>query len=234
MVQLKKEVKKIKRKKSKRQVGTEAFLAAHFLTQPKIMKQLTKELAQKLMEVKGEARGMTLKTDWQFILLKEGKEGLKKLEDRMAELGVPIKYKEIKSMDFYPIGLDVISMLAIKELFHFDEKDFEEMGGSAIKFSLILKIFMKYFVPLRSIANQVPKMWREHYTIGDLEMPEFSEGEKYIILRLKNFRVHPIYCISTKGYFSKIAEMLVKSSVDCEETKCVFRGDEYHEFLLKW
>ncbi|GAI52915.1 unnamed protein product, partial [marine sediment metagenome] len=31
-----------------------------------------------------------------------------------------------------------------------------------------------------------------------------------------------------------IIQMIVGSKVTSEETKCVHRGDEYHEFLLKW
>ena len=65
-------------------------------------------------------------------------------------------------------------------------------------------------------------------------MPEFDEKEKYAILRLSNFEVHPIYCTVFKGYFSKVAEMIVNLPVKCEETKCAFLGDDCHEFLLKW
>ena len=35
-------------------------------------KQLTKELAQKLMEMKGEVRGVSIKADWGALLKKEG------------------------------------------------------------------------------------------------------------------------------------------------------------------
>ena len=196
--------------------------------------KLTKELAQKLTEIKGEARGMTIKVDWEFVFRKEGKKGLKKLEDKMAELGYPIKYKEIEPMDFYPIGIDAISMLVIKELFNYDDKELEEMGSSVVKFSLFLKIFMRYFGSLRLIARQIPEMWRKHYSIGDLTMPEFSEEKRYVVLRLENFHVHPIYCNTLKGYFIKVTEMVMKATVTCEENKCTFKGDKYHEFLLKW
>lgn len=196
--------------------------------------ELTREKAQKLMEIKGEARGITLKVDWDFVYLKEGKEGIKKLEAKMTELGCPMKYKQIKSMDFYPIGFDAVSMLSIKEIFNYDDKTLEKMGASVIKFSLLMKVFMKYFVSLRLIAEQMPNTWRRHYTIGSLEMPDFSKEKSYAILKLRDFSVHPIYCIVLSSCFAKIAEMVTKSSVAWEETKCSFRGDEYHEFLLKW
>jgi len=195
---------------------------------------LTKEEAEKLIKIKGEVRGLGLRVDWDFVLREKGKEGLKKVEDKLAESGFPLKYKEIKPMDFYPVGFDVISLLAIKEIFNFNEKDMERMGRLVIKFSLFIKIFMKYFASLELVTKQVPRMWREHYTVGDLETPEFSKEKKYMVLRMKNFRIHPIYCNIHKGYFSKVAEMIVKAPVTCQETKCMFKGNLYHEFLITW
>jgi hypothetical protein len=195
---------------------------------------LTKEKVKKLMEIKGEIRGNGLKEDADFILESKGEKGLEELEARMVELGCPVKYREILPMNFYPIALDVISLIVIKEMLNLNDKEVEKMGASAVKFSLFMKVIMKYFVSLKSFANQVSNMWRRYYTTGNLEMPEFSEESKYMVLRLKNFKIHPIYCNIQRGYFSKIAEMLVKSSVTAKETKCVFRGDEYTEFLLTW
>lgn len=195
---------------------------------------LTKKEAENLMKIKGEVRGMTFKVDYEFILEEKGEEGLKKVEDRMAVLGYPLKYQEIKTMDFYPIGLSAIFLIVIKEVFNFNEQDLERWGRSVVKFSLIMKIFMKYFVSLELIAKQIPTIFRKHYTIGELKMPEYSEEKKYVILKLRNFQLTPIHCSIYKGYFAKTAEMVVKTPVTCKERKCMFRGDEYHEFLLTW
>jgi len=195
---------------------------------------LTKQELEKLMKIKGEARGMAFKVDYEFVIEKKGKEGLKKVEDRMAELGYPFNYKKIIPMDFYPIGLSAILLLVIKEIFNFNEKNLEEWGRSVVKFSLIMKIFMRYFASLELVAKQIPKIWREHYTIGDLEMPEFDEKKRYVILKLNNFHISPVYCGIYKGYFAKTAEMVVRAPITCKETKCMFKGDPYHEFLLTW
>jgi len=195
---------------------------------------LTKEEAENLMKIEGEARGVALKDDLDFVLEKKGEEGLKKVEIKVAELGFPLKYKEIKPMDFYPMGLANLFLLVIREVFNFDEKDLEEWGASIVKFSIFTKIFMKYFGSLKLIAEQVPKIWKKHYTIGDLEMPEFSKEKRYVVLKIRNFKVHPIHCSILKGMFSKITEMVVKSPVACKETKCMFQGDEHHELLLTW
>lgn len=196
--------------------------------------KLTKELAKKIMATKGEARGITIKSDWEVILKEKGQAALKKLEAKMAELGYPLKYREIKTMDFYPIGLDAISTLAIKEVFGLTDKEAEEIGAKAVKFSLFLKIIMKYFFSPRLLVKEAPKMWRKHYTVGDLAVSKFNQKERYAVITLKNLAIHPSFCTALKGYFARIVQMTVGMPAACQETKCVFRGDSYHQFLIKW
>ena len=57
---------------------------------------LNKETASKLMAMKGEVRGIALKSHQEFIMNEKGEAGLKALEDEMASLGYPIKYKDIE------------------------------------------------------------------------------------------------------------------------------------------
>lgn len=195
---------------------------------------LTKEKVKKLMKLKGSVRGMALKVDLDFVREKKGENGLRKVEARMKELGHPLEYDKILPMQFYPMGLSVISLLVIEEVFNFSEKELKEWGESVVKFSILMKILMKYFGSLNLVAKQIPGVWRRHYTIGDLEMPDFSEESKYVILRLKNFKIDPIYCSIYLGYFSKTASMVLKNKINVKETKCMFKGDPYHEFLLTW
>lgn len=196
---------------------------------------LTKKEAKKLVEeVKGEARGISLKDDLDFVFETKKEEGLKRVEERMAELGYPINYKEIKAMEFYPMGVANLLLLVIKETFNFNKEDLEKWGASIVKFSLFTKVFLKYFGSLGRVAIEAPKNWARHYTVGKLTMPEYSRKEKYTILRLHDFKVHPIHCAILKGYFRKISEMVVKSPAKCEETKCSFKGDDYHEFFVTW
>jgi len=195
---------------------------------------LTKEIVQKLMEIQGEARGTSLKSDGEFILKEEGQKGLARLEKRLNDFGFSIRYKEIRPMDFYPVGLRGIELLAIKELFGFDKEKFRQMGAFQTKISLIVKLFMKFFVSLEMLAKQGPKIWRKYYTTGDFEVIEIDSKKKKVILRLKNFVLHPLHCTLLEGYFGNMIKMVVNVPVDCKETKCPFKGDEYHEFLLRW
>ena len=197
---------------------------------------LTKETVKKLMEIKGEARGETFRTDMEFVLKEKGKKGLEKVEQEFKELGYPFKYKEVKAMGFYPVGMRAISWLAIKKALNFDDEKIKEMGIFATKVSFIIKLFIKYFFSAEKVFyEESPKMWQKHWTIGELEPVEFNQKEKYGIIRLKNFNIHPIFCCYFQGHLSGVLQMLVKTTkITCEETKCSFRGDKYHEFSLKW
>ena len=195
---------------------------------------ITKEIAQELMSIKGETRGMAIKDDFEYVLLKKGKEGLEKLENEMKNLGYPIKYKDIKVMNFYPSGLEPIVMIATNKVFDFTKEDFRELGKFSARLPLIIRLFMKYFGSLDMIVKNIQKMWRTYYTKGNLKVVDFNKDKRYVIVRLEDFALHPFYCIGLEGYFSTIVSMVIKGSATCQETKCVHRGDDYHEFLVKW
>lgn len=199
-------------------------------------KELTKELAKKLMEIKGEVKGVVFKTDAEYILKEKGEEGLRKVEEEIKKLGYVIDYQKVKAMDFYPVGLRAISLLAIKKVFNFDDEKIKEMGLFATKTSLMVKILMKFFLSIQRVfLVEAPRLWKKHWTQGELIPVELNEEKKYSIIKVRGFSLHPIHCKYLEGYFSGILKMLVKSSeITCQETKCTFKGDKEHEFLIKW
>ncbi len=197
-------------------------------------KIITKELIEKLMKTEGETRAISIKGDLEFILYKKGEEGLRKLEDELEKFGHPIKYKKLEDMSFYPVGLEALVFLAAEKLFNFSKEDFVEMGEFNAKVSLIVRLFMKYFVSMDSMAKESPKFWRKYYTNGDLSIVELDKEKKYAIARIENFALSPSHCCTLKGYFLSVVKMILGHPISCEETKCTFRGDEYHEFKLTW
>ena len=87
--------------------------------------KLSEEKVKEWLAIEGEVRGMAIKSHAEFILKEKGKEGLKRLEKRINELGYPFKSKQIGSMGFYPIGLEVLVLLVVKELFGFKSERYE-------------------------------------------------------------------------------------------------------------
>jgi len=194
---------------------------------------ISKKELNELMKTKGKTIGVAIREHKEFILKEKGAEGLKKLEDTIVGLGYP-EYGKIKAMSFYPVGFYALTLIVAKRLFNFDDKKFEEMGRFNAKLSIIFRFFMRFLVSLDRAAKGVSTMWRRYYTVGSLRTMEYDEQKRYAILRLENFNLHPLHCQVSKGYFSTILKIIVKNPVTCQERKCVHRGDEYHEFLLKW
>lgn len=197
---------------------------------------ISKEIAQELIEIKGEVRGVVFKTDREYILKEKGEGGLAKVEEELERLGTPIRYKHIKTMAFYPIGLRVVSLLTIKKAFNFDNEKIREMGLFATKVSLIIKLFIKYFLSLKKVFfEEAPKIWSKHWTVGKLVSVRMNEDEKYGILRVEDFNLHPVVCYYLQGYFAGILQMVVRSKkVTAEEVKCTFSGEDCHEYMLRW
>ena len=81
------------------------------------------EEANKLMKIKGMARGETLRTHAVYIYSKMGERGIKSVEEKMEELGYPIKFQEVKPLEWYPEALGILIILVAKEIFHWENED---------------------------------------------------------------------------------------------------------------
>jgi len=190
---------------------------------------------EKIAQFKGNGRGAIAYAHGLFIEKKEGEKGLAALEKKMAELGHPINFKKIKVGGWYPEYLNALTILTAKDLFSWTEKDVFEMGASTPKNSFITKILMKYFLSLKSFMKEVPRYWKKHLDFGALEVIQFSEEKKYMILHEKGYKLHPIMCIYHAGFYRESAKYIIKSKeISIEETKCVFKGDPHNEYVIKW
>lgn len=199
------------------------------------MNNITKEEVRELIKIPARARGQVFATDFEYIKQVKGEKGVKLLKDRMADLGNPIDYERLNTTEWYPVGLRVISLLVIKEVFGWRDKEIEEMGRVAPKLSFIVRMLLKTFISIERSFRESANYWKKHYSIGKLVPVEVDEKNKYFILQLKDFKIHPILCHYFKGYFYTIANLIVKSEeVTIKETKCAFRGNSYHEFLITW
>jgi len=188
----------------------------------------------KIENIKGEVRGVSLKGDGNFVLKEKGEEGLKKLQEEMIKAGFPVNYRTIRAMNFYPLKLDVVNLILIKRIFNFDDKKLQELGWFLAKSSLVLKLYMKYFASLEKITKQAPAIWTKSYTVGELQVSEVNEKEKYLAIRIKDFKIHALYCQIFIGYFSSVVQMVTGGKISSAHPKCAFEGQDFCEFLIKW
>ena len=189
----------------------------------------------RIIKIEGKVRGTTLKTDAEYVRRKWGEDGLKAIEVDFKELGYPIEYNKIKDLDWYPACARVLSLLLIKERFNLKEQDIEEMGRMTPKFSFIVKLIIKMASTLKKGIENMSKVWNKYYDIGSFEVVKFSEQEKFLIIRLKDFELHPILCRYLTGYFCGLLQFLMPDEdIKIEELKCMFRGDPHHEYRFTW
>lgn len=203
------------------------------------MEKVTKEEIKKLMELPGKIKGVTFNGDLEFILIKKGKEGVKKVEEETAKLGYLIEYEKMKETEWYPAGLRMVSIQAIFNTFGWEEKELIEMAEAAPKTSFLVRFFMKYFLSPEEIFQQAAsRMWKRYYSLGSLEALDFKVAPKsgQALLRVRDFNLHPLHCLFLGNFFIgvfKLADPDFKK-INFEEIKCSFKGDDCHEFLIKW
>ena len=195
---------------------------------------ITKKIAQNLMKLEGEARGTHFVNDSQYILAKEGEQGLKRVEEELKGLGFPIEYKKVKNTDFYPIGLRAISLLVIKKVFNWEDEGIKNLCSFATKVSMIIRLYLKFFYSIEKMTEIAPKLWKDYFTVGSLRVIEYDKQRKRVVLRVEDFILHSIYCRCLEGFFEDIVKMVVGvKSVNCKETKCSAEENS-HEFVVTW
>lgn len=196
------------------------------------LKKVLKKEADRLMKIKGNTKGSELLTLKKYIEAKYGKEKVEELEKKMAELGYPLNFDEIKPAHWYSEGLNDLAMIVAKEIFNW--KDLFEFGYNSPVFSFGVKVFIK-FLPLSLFLKEFPGIWRRFVDVGAIEIPQFSEKEKYVIVWLKDYKFHPEMCRYFEGFFLKVSEYFIKSEkITIKETKCMFKEAPYHEFVVRW
>ena len=195
---------------------------------------LAKEEIEKLKQIPGEAIGASLKEDLRFILIKEGKEGLKRVEEELEKLGYPLKYNEIKTFHWYPFFQNLLLFSIEKDLFQWDDEVFRENGRLSAKISIVLKILVKSFVALETTLKQVGRFWRMYYTVGEVSA-EYNKEERIIVCTIKDFTGHPAFCRIMEGFTWQVFSYhLPTDTLVVKEIECPFTGGSVHKFQLKW
>jgi hypothetical protein len=193
---------------------------------------LMKEEADKLMEIKGEVKGVTFQTDAEFVKKNWGQPGIEKLKNELDRLGYPIDYETVKALEWYPMGLRILSLRVVKYLFGLDDQGIKSIGNNAPKVSFVIKMFMKFFVSIPATFAQAAGIWRKHYSLGTLE-PEVHEQEKYTIFYLRGIDVPAELLRYIEGYLERVGEYLLGPGVECNEIKDQSKERDY-VFRLTW
>lgn len=181
-------------------------------------------------------RGALLKNDLAYLRDREGQKELEKVEAALQKEGiVDYPLREIKTMEWYPVQLQVEFFLKAKELLGWTDKDIFATGYNAPQYSLLLRLFLRYFTSVDSALKYSNKYWRKHYDFGRLGHRKFDSKKKILVFQIEGFEVHPVLCPDVAGALKFITELLTNSKkVEVKETRCPFRDDKNHQFQIKW
>jgi len=194
---------------------------------------LSKEEIERIMQLDCLSRGSTLQTDQSYVVRHYGEAGLDKVSQVLAGWGHPIDYKALKSMQWYPSGLRVLSLLAMQEAFNLTPDQIKEMGVEGPPHSFVVRLLINLFLSIEMMLKAAAIFYSRNWSKGKFEVVATDSEHKHSVTTLKGNDIHPLICKYSEGYIMGLGTIIGKK-VNCDETKCTFRGDPYHEFTITW
>ena len=192
---------------------------------------MSQDNLEKIKKMKGEIIGSSLKTDREFIIEKEGIEGLRKVEVEMEKLGYPLKYKDIDKYKWYPVHQDFLSLLFAQKIFNWDDETIREWGRWGAKTNFLIKL-MSRLVSKETISKLSSKYWRKYYTKGEIEF-KLDYKKRIGVVVIKDFVIYDVHARYLEGYFYQIMCLIV-SSQNLKVEKCGDEEPNTHQFKITW
>ena len=196
------------------------------------MDSVSKENLNTIKKNKGKIIGLSLKKDREFVLEKEGEEGLNKVEKEMEKMGYVLKTEDIGNYEWYPVQFDSLFLLLSKYFFDWDEEIMKEWGRWAAKTHFLARIMAKFFISRKKLTEMANRLWRKYYTQGTLEV-KFDENNNSGIVEIKDFLLVPSHRLYLEGYFYQIASLVISSS-KLKVVQVKDKDKKNHRFKITW
>lgn len=196
-----------------------------------------KETVERLKNLKGNVKGDCTEAIVKYLKEIKKESYLPEIQKKMmTEYGFNEDLEKIKPLNWYPIAFEVALIFSIKEVLDLKDDEIKDLGRNLPKIAFIVRVLMKYFLTLKRGYEEAPNFWKKHYDFGIMENVEFNQEERFLILRIKDFNLHPLYCTFLEGYLETIVKYsVISEKVWVEEVKCSFRQEaSFHEFKIKW
>ena len=168
---------------------------------------IPEKILEEIKKAEGEIIGSSLKADREFVIEKEGRGGLRKVEKEMGKLGYPLKQEEIEKYKWYPVQQDLLFLLLAQRIFNWDDETIREWGSWGAKTNFVIKLLAR-LISKETIAKLASKYWRKYYTKGELEY-KLDYKKRFGIVTIKDFIIYPVHCHFLEGYFYQIMSLIV-------------------------
>jgi hypothetical protein len=201
---------------------------------PQNKEDLKKEV-DRLMSLSGNVKGEILRTTFAYIEMQEGPEGVKKIEDLLAEMGYPFPYASIRPYGWYKESYSISIYLSAILVLGWKQEEIYNLARSVLKLSFLLRLIVKQFVSLRHIFEESTKYWERHLDFGSLVPHEMDEEKKFISVYIKGYAFHPISNVYHAGYIDAIMRLSIRSEeVHVEVVRSVYDGESHTEMRGQW
>jgi predicted hydrocarbon binding protein len=158
-----------------------------------------------------------------------------KIADEMKKLGYNQDFLHIKETESMPTSVYMAFLLAEKQLFNLDDEGVRELGRGAAKISFLLRFASRLLISPEILRKNANFAWKKYFKEGgELKIVELDMENRRLVGEIYDFVGHPVHCTYLEGYFSEILFFVIGKKGECREEKCVFKGDEFHRFVLTW
>ena len=181
----------------------------------------------------GKVRGAVLVADADYIKRIYGPQVIPGICRFAREQGYILDYDDFKPMEWYPIELRFVSLMAIKTVLNWKDDDLKFMGSKAPKYSLITRLLLRYMVDLDMLAANIQKYWDKNYSFGVIEA---RHGRGVFNICIKDCptprQVYPYL----EGFFSAVIGMVVgqKNILSFGEVRWKHINGDCQEFAIRY
>lgn len=190
--------------------------------------------AKEFMGFKGKTKGLSFLPDIRYIEFREGKDGLKRLEELMREVGYPFVFSDIDSYEWYHEGYAVLMYYLLMEGFGWSEEDIYKMGKASPNISFIMK-FVLSFVSIEKTFQEGPSLFSKHYDFGRMEATELNMKDQYLILTVYGYPFPEITSHYLRGFIAQALEIIIKPkelTVTC--SPCGEENEMCQVYRVEW
>ncbi len=195
-----------------------------------------KEISDALMLIEGNVKGETILNNINYIQKEMGEDSLKVIASKMDELGCALEFEKINKNEWHKESYNVIINLIMRDVFNWIDEDIFNSGRGAAKISFFLKSIIQNLLSPTILMNNANKYWKRQLDFGNIIIIESNEDEKRIVFGVKDYNKSSTSCIYQAGYFAELTSYSIrnKENLQIEETKCIYAGDDYHEYTITW
>lgn len=197
---------------------------------------LIKEIKEQ-KKLTGQERGVDIKYLVKSVKERWGDEGYNRVIQELEKNGYKMpdvsKYDDMEWIPWHVVNIFFLGMIKV---FNLQEDEIVDIArGVATSPSPIVKLYVKYFANPEKTIKYAAKRFRTYYSQGEMALESIDKEHKEIVLRIKDIKRHPYACIWDVGSIGRALEIATGwKIINQTETKCMFKGDPYHEFVYRF